>query len=45
MFNAPKKQLYHQLKMKLNGKKLYQTDSVKYLGIHIDKNLTWRHHI
>ena len=22
----------------LNGKKLYQTDSVKYLGFHLDKN-------
>lgn len=21
-----------------------QTDLVKYLGIHIDKNLTWKHH-
>ena len=33
-----KKQLDHELK-ELNGKELYQTDSVKYLGICIDKNL------
>lgn len=22
-----------------------QTDSVKYLGIHIDRKLNWKHHI
>ena len=45
MFNPLKKQLDHELKIKLNGKKLYQTDSVKYLGMYIDKNLTWKHHV
>ena len=45
MFNSLKKQLDHELKIKLNGKKLYQTDSVKYLGMYIDKNLTWKHHV
>ena len=29
------------MKIKLNGKRLYETDSVKYLGIQIDKKLTW----
>ena len=45
MFNPPKKHLDHEPKIKLNGKKLYQTDSVKYTGIHINKNLTCKHHI
>ena len=45
MFNPPKKQQDHELKIKLNGKKLYQTDSVKYLGIYIDKNLACKHHV
>ena len=27
MFNPPKKQLDHELKIKLNGKNLYQTES------------------
>ena len=40
-----KKQLAHELKMKLNGKKVCQTDSVKYLGIHLDIYLTWKHQI
>lgn len=32
-----------RLKDSLIFKKLYQTDSDKYLGIHIDKNLTGKH--
>ena len=40
MLSPPKKQLVHGLEIKLNNKKLYQTDSVKYLGIHLDKFLT-----
>lgn len=29
----------------LNGKEILPSDSAKYLGIHIDKTLTWRTHI
>ena len=36
-----KKQLGHELKINLNGEKLYQTDSVKYLGIHLYEYFTW----
>ena len=42
---SSKKQLDCGLKIKLNGKKLYETDSVKYLGIQIDKRLTWKQQI
>ena len=45
MFSPPKKQLDHELKIKLNGKKLYQTYSVKYLETHLDKYLTWKRQI
>ena len=45
MFSSPKKQLDHELKIKLNSKKFYQADSVKYLGIYFDKYLTWKHQI
>ena len=34
-----------ELQLKLNEKRLYPTDSVKYLGIIIDKNLNWHHQI
>ena len=32
-------------KIKLNGKRLYETNSVKYLGIRIDNKLNWKAHI
>ena len=33
------------LKLKLDGKRLYPTNSVKYLGIKIDENLNWKQQI
>ena len=39
------KKLYFDLKLRLNGKRIYSTKSVKYLGIKIDENLTWIDHI
>ena len=32
------------LNLALNGKILYPTKSIKYLGINIDENLTWIDH-
>ena len=45
LFTSFKKQLDCDLKIKLNGKRLCETDSVKYLGIQIDKRLTWKQQI
>ena len=39
------KKLHFDLKLKLNGKRIYPTKSVKYLGIKIDENLTWIDHV
>ena len=44
LFKSPKKQLDCDLKIKLNGN-LYETDSVKHLGIQIDKKLPWKQQI
>ena len=33
------------MKIKLNGKRLYPTDSGKYLGVKIDSKLTWKCHV
>ena len=32
-------------KIKLCGKRLYATESIKYLGVKIDTNLTWQYHV
>ena len=33
------------LKLKLNGKRLYLTNLLKYLGTSIDENLNWKYQI
>ena len=39
------KKVHFDQKLKLNGKKLDLTKSVKYLGIKIDESLAWNEHI
>ena len=39
LFTSSKKQVVCDLKIQLNGKRFSETDSVKYLGIQIDKKL------
>ena len=45
IFKSKQKKLGGDLKIKLFGKRLYPTESVKYLGVKIDANLTWKHHV
>ena len=45
LFTSSNKQLDCDLKIRLNGKRLYETNSVNYLGIQIDKRLTWKQQI
>ena len=45
LFTSSKKQLDCNFKIKLNGKRLYKTDSVKYLGIQTGKILTLKQQI
>ena len=45
LFTSSKKKLDCDLKIKLTGKKLYETDLVTYLGIQIYKRLTWKQQI
>ena len=45
IFKSKQKELEGGLKIKLYGKRLYPTESVKYMGVKIDTNLTWQHHV
>ena len=45
IFTRQRKKIASEVKIKLSRKRLYPTDSVKYLGIRIDKNLNWKHHV
>ena len=41
IFKSPKKVLLDEIKINLSGKGLYPSNSVKYLGIKIDRFLHW----
>ena len=45
IFKNIKKQINYDPKIKINGKKLIPSNSVKYLGIILDPNLNWSHHV
>ena len=45
IFKHQSKKLDCPIKIKLSRKRLYPSKSVKYLGIKIDENLTWKQHI
>ena len=42
-FKHQRKKIDSEVKIKFSRKRLYFTDSVKYLGIRIDENLHWKH--
>ena len=45
IFKSRKKKYEGVIKLKLNRQRLYSSNNVKYLGIKIDENLNWNHHI
>ena len=45
LLNSLEKRADSDLHIRLHGKRPYLTDSVKYLGILIDKNPNWHHQI
>ena len=44
-FKSKQNKFEGDLKIKLCGKRLYPTESVKYLGVKIDRKLTWQYHV
>ena len=45
IFKSNQKKFEVDLKIKLCGKRLYPTESVKYLGVKIDTTLSWQYHV
>ena len=45
IFKPKRKFLDFNIKIKLNGKRLYPTDSVKYLEVKIHSKLNWKSHV
>ena len=45
IFKSKQKKFEGDLKIKLCGKRLYPTESVKYLGVKIDANLSCQYHV
>ena len=45
LFRRKRKSTDFNLKIELNGKQLYETNSLKHLGIRIDNKLNWKAHI
>ena len=45
VFKSKEKKIEGELKIKLCGKRLYPTESFKYLGVKTDTNFTWQHHV
>ena len=43
IFKSKEKKLEGDLKIRLCGKRLYPTESVEYLGVKIDTNLSWQY--
>jgi hypothetical protein len=45
LFRHPNKRINYNLKLKLNGKQRKFSNSVKYLGVHLDSHLNWSYHV
>ena len=45
IFKSNQKKFEGDLKIRLCGKRLYPTESVKYLGVKMDTNLSWQYHV
>ena len=45
IFKSKQRKFEIELKIKLCGKRLYPTESIKYLNVKIDTNLSWQYHV
>ena len=45
IFHPKRRPINYDVKIKINGKRIFPSESVKYLGVYIDKNLNWNVHV
>ena len=45
IFKPPRQQLRTRITLRLNGKVLFESSKIIYLGLILDDKLTWKHHI
>ena len=45
IFKPPKKRMENRFTLRLNGKTIFESKKIKYLGIIMDDQLTWKFHI
>ena len=45
IFRNPAKRITDSLDIKIHGEKIEQVKTFNYLGVYIDENLNWRHHL
>ena len=45
IFKHKKKKLECRIRIKLSRKRIYPSNSIRYLGVKIDENLNWKDHI
>ena len=45
IFKSKQKKFEGDLRIKLSGKRLYPTESMKYLDVKIDTKLSWQYHV
>ena len=45
IFRPPRANLDKRVTLRLNGVTIYESPTIKYLGIILDSRLTWKHHI
>ena len=45
IFKHPRKAMDYNVKLKINGTKLYPSNQIKYLGVWLDRDLNWHYQI
>ena len=45
VFKSPRKSLKDRITLKLNGKNIYETKKLRYLGLIMDERMTWKFHV